>query len=76
MSPQILIIFGSFVLGILGLVHFIYVLVTNKFHAYDDNVTTAMQQTSPGLIYPNRTGYMCTQKTLQPNKSMTYSEIL
>ncbi len=47
MSAQLLIITGSLILGMLGLAHFIYVLATNKFHAYDGVVTTAMQQTSP-----------------------------
>ena len=47
MTAQMLIITGSLIVGVLGLVHFIYVLTTNKFNAYDDAVTTAMQQTSP-----------------------------
>ena len=47
MSAQILIITGSIVLGILGLAHFIYVIATNKFHAYQSEVTVAMQNTSP-----------------------------
>jgi hypothetical protein len=49
MTAQILIIAGCLVLGILGLTHFVYVAATNKFHAHDDQVTTAMQQTSPNI---------------------------
>ncbi len=49
MSAQLLIIIGSVVIGVLGLVHFIYVISTNKFNAYDGKVTTAMQQTTPVL---------------------------
>ena len=49
MSAQILIITGSIILGILGLIHFMYVLTTQKFNAFDDKVTTAMQQTTPVL---------------------------
>ena len=49
MTAQFLIIMGSILIGILGLVHFIYVIATNKFDAYDADVTVAMQNTSPVL---------------------------
>ena len=49
MTAQILIITGSILLGVLGLIHFLYVLNTKKFNAFDDKVTTAMQQTTPVL---------------------------
>ncbi len=43
MTIQILIITGATILGVLGLIHLIYGLVTNKFEAYDPELTTAMQ---------------------------------
>ncbi len=49
MTAQALIIAGSIVLGILGFAHYVYVLLTNKFHAYNDAVTQSMHQTSPVL---------------------------
>lgn len=49
MSAQLLIIIGCLIIGLLGLAHFIYVLATDKFNAYDPQVTTAMQNTSPVL---------------------------
>ncbi len=36
-------------IGLLGLIHLIYVMFTDKFDAFDGQVTTAMQQTSPVL---------------------------
>ena len=47
MTAQSLIIAGSTILGILGFAHFIYVLLTKKFNAYNDAVTLSMHQTSP-----------------------------
>lgn len=47
MIAQISMITGCLIVGLLGLVHFIYVMSTYKFHAFDENVTQAMQQTSP-----------------------------
>lgn len=47
MTSQVLIIAGAAILGILGLIHLIYGLATNKFDAYDPKLTTAMQQSSP-----------------------------
>ncbi|WP_223787361.1 LIC_13387 family protein [Marinicella meishanensis] len=44
---QILIITGCLILGLLGLIHLIYTLATNKFHARDPAVTAAMQQSAP-----------------------------
>ncbi len=39
-------IIGAAILGILGLVHWIYTFHTNKFDAYDPAVTEAMKSTS------------------------------
>jgi len=47
MMAQSLILVGSLLLGLLGLLHLIYTLASNKFHARDPQVTTAMQQTAP-----------------------------
>jgi len=47
MNAQILIVIGAIIIGILGFAHFIYVLTTRKFHAFDKQVTVAMQNTSP-----------------------------
>ena len=43
---QILYLFGSAVLGLLGVVHLIFTLFTNKFEAYDSAVTEAMKESS------------------------------
>lgn len=46
---QMLIISGSLILGLLGLIHLIYTLSTDRFHARDPAVTAAMQQTAPRI---------------------------
>ena len=46
---QILLIVGSSIFGILGTVHLLYTFFTNKFEAYDPEVTKAMKGTSPVL---------------------------
>lgn len=46
---QILIIIGAGIFGILGTIHLVYTFNTNKFDARDENVTKAMQGTSPVL---------------------------
>ena len=46
---QILLIIGAAIFGVLGSVHLFYTFFTNKFDAYDKNVTKAMQSTSPVL---------------------------
>jgi hypothetical protein len=46
---QVLIIIGAAIFGILGIVHLSYTLFTNKFAAYDPDVTKAMMSTSPIL---------------------------
>ncbi len=47
MNAQTLIIIGATVIGVLGFAHFIYVLATNKFNAFDEQVTIGMKNTSP-----------------------------
>lgn len=47
MISQILFIMGASIFGILGFVHLIYTFFTDKFNAYDPDVTTAMKSTSP-----------------------------
>jgi hypothetical protein len=49
MTAQLLIIIGSSIFGVLGAIHLIYTFFTNKFNAYDPNVTVAMKNTSPIL---------------------------
>ncbi len=43
---QVLIIIGALIFGVLGSIHLLYTLFTNKFEAYDPSVTQAMQSTS------------------------------
>lgn len=45
----ILIVFGASIFGILGTMHLIYTLFTDKFEAHDASVTDAMKDTSPIL---------------------------
>jgi len=47
--PQVLFIIGASIFGLLGFVHIIYTFFTDKFNAYDPNVTAAMKNTSPVL---------------------------
>jgi len=46
MIEQILLIVGSGILGVLGIAHLIYTFFSNKFDAYDKNVTAAMKKTT------------------------------
>jgi hypothetical protein len=46
---QILLIIGTAIFGILGFVHLIYTFFTDKFNAYDPDVTEAMKGTSPNI---------------------------
>ena len=46
---QVLLIMGASIFGILGTIHLLYTLFTNKFEAYDSSVTEAMKGTSPIL---------------------------
>jgi hypothetical protein len=43
---QVLFIIGTGIFGILGFVHLIYTFFTDKFNAYDPDVTEAMKGTS------------------------------
>ncbi|MDO6428558.1 hypothetical protein Q4489_16215 [Thalassotalea sp. 1_MG-2023] len=47
MLSQILLIIGSVIFGLLGCIHLIYTLYTDKFNAYSSEVTEAMKGTSP-----------------------------
>lgn len=49
MVSQVLFIIGSAIFGLLGFVHLIYTFFTDKFNAYDPDVTAAMKGTSPVL---------------------------
>ena len=49
MYEQILLITGAIIFGALGTVHLIYTFFSNKFNAFDSNVTKAMKNTSPLL---------------------------
>lgn len=49
MIEQILLIVGAAIFGVLGTVHLIYTFFSNKFNAFDENVTKAMKSTSPVL---------------------------
>ncbi len=49
MNPQILIIIGASIFGILGSIHLLYTFFSNKFEAFDSTVTEAMKSTSPIL---------------------------
>ncbi len=49
MIEQILIITGAGIIGLLGLVHWIYTFYTNKFQPYHSEVKSAMQASSPVL---------------------------
>ena len=44
---QVLYISGAAIFGFLGFIHLIYTFFTNKFNAYDPDVTLAMKNTSP-----------------------------
>jgi len=46
---QVLIVIGASIFGILGIVHLYYTFFTNKFAAYDPDVTKAMMSASPIL---------------------------
>jgi len=46
---QTLIIIGASIFGLLGTLHLIFTLFTNRFEAYDPIVTEAMKSTSPIL---------------------------
>ncbi|MEM0955846.1 MAG: hypothetical protein AAGI24_17025 [Pseudomonadota bacterium] len=43
---QILFLIGSVVFGILGVLHLVFTIFTNKFDAYDSSVTEAMKESS------------------------------
>lgn len=47
MTSQLLLIIGVCILGLLGFVHLIYTLFTNKFNARDADVTNAMKNVGP-----------------------------
>jgi len=49
MMAKILLIVGASIFGILGTVHLLYTFFTNKFEAFDSEVTEAMKRTSPIL---------------------------
>ena len=44
---QILFIIGASIFGLLGFIHLIYTFFTDKFTAYNPDVTAAMKSTSP-----------------------------
>lgn len=46
---QILLIIGAAIFGVLGAVHFVYTVFTEKFSPYDASVLAAMHRTSPRL---------------------------
>ena len=46
-TEQILLISGSIIVGLMGLMHLLYTFFSNKFDAYDPQVKSAMQKTSP-----------------------------
>jgi hypothetical protein len=46
---QILLIVGAVIFGALGTIHLVYTFFSNKFNAFDENVTKAMKSTSPVL---------------------------
>jgi hypothetical protein len=47
--PQILIVLGAAVFGLLGAMHLFYTFFTNKFDARDPTASAAMKATSPVL---------------------------
>jgi hypothetical protein len=49
MLPQILIVLGAALLGLLGVLHLFYTFFSNKFDARDPAVSSAMKATSPVL---------------------------
>jgi hypothetical protein len=49
MAPQILIILGASVVGLLGSIHLAYTFFTNKFDARDPAASAAMKAASPIL---------------------------
>ncbi len=49
MVSQVLFIIGASIFGLLGCVHLIYTFFTDKFNAYDSDVTAAMKSASPVL---------------------------
>jgi len=46
---QILLIVGATIFGTLGTIHLVLTFFSNKFDAFDQNVTKAMKETSPIL---------------------------
>ena len=46
---QLLLVVGAIIFGVLGTIHLVYTFFTNKFDAFDENVTKAMKRTSPVL---------------------------
>lgn len=51
---QLLIIIGALIIGLLGLTHLLLTFASNKFEAFDANVTQAMKTTTP-IITKNTT---------------------
>lgn len=49
MFEQILLIVGATIFGVLGSIHLLYTIYTNKFNARDETVTNGMKNTSPVL---------------------------
>ena len=49
MIEQILLIVGATIFGTLGTMHLAYTFFSNKFDAFDENVTKAMKNSSPIL---------------------------
>jgi len=47
MISQILLIIGALIFGGLGLIHLFFTFFSNKFNAYDSDVTVAMKSTFP-----------------------------
>lgn len=49
MTEQVLLVVGASIFGLLGAVHLLFTLFTDKFEAFDPSVTEAMKGTSPNL---------------------------
>lgn len=49
MIDQILLILGATIFGMLGSIHLAYTFFSNKFDAFNEDVTKAMKETSPVL---------------------------
>jgi len=56
MISQILLIIGALIFGVLGLIHLFFTFSSNKFNAYDSDVTVAMKSTFPVITKELRSG--------------------